>query len=215
MSESGGMKPINTVYGGYRFRSRLEARWAVFFDALGLAYDYEKEGFELDGDRYLPDFWLPDLECWIEVKADFPDERSRRVAAKLRDASGYPVVILAGKIGGHLNLCFANDMADSAGGPSEWAVMWAVCRMCSQPTLSWGDERHAIVGPDWLSIKGNICRTPADAPGEWFTRCDFEAPRIAAAYDAANQARFEYGESGAPAEFTPIYRLDRYKRGAD
>lgn len=31
------VKAIDTVYKGYRFRSRLEARWAVFFDALDAA----------------------------------------------------------------------------------------------------------------------------------------------------------------------------------
>ena len=30
------IKPIETVYNGYRFRSRLEARWAVFFRAVGI-----------------------------------------------------------------------------------------------------------------------------------------------------------------------------------
>ena len=40
-------KAIETVYNGYRFRSRLEARWAVFFDALGVKYEYEAEGFEM------------------------------------------------------------------------------------------------------------------------------------------------------------------------
>ena len=28
------IKPIETKYNGYRFRSRLEARWAVFFDMI-------------------------------------------------------------------------------------------------------------------------------------------------------------------------------------
>ena len=37
------IKPIETVYNGYRFRSRLEARWAVFFDAAGIEYEYEPE----------------------------------------------------------------------------------------------------------------------------------------------------------------------------
>lgn len=37
------IKPIETIYNGYRFRSRLEARWAVFFDALGVEYQYEPE----------------------------------------------------------------------------------------------------------------------------------------------------------------------------
>ena len=63
------MKPIPTRYKGYHFRSRLEARWAVFFDALGIRWEYELEGFELDdGTRYLPDFYLPELHYYIEIK---------------------------------------------------------------------------------------------------------------------------------------------------
>ncbi|MBM4140452.1 MAG: hypothetical protein FJ242_03010 [Nitrospira sp.] len=54
------IKPIETIYKGYRFRSRLEARWAVFFDALNIPYQYEVEGFKMaNGDKYLPDFLLP------------------------------------------------------------------------------------------------------------------------------------------------------------
>lgn len=50
---------IPTKYSGVLFRSRLEARWAVFFDALGIKWQYEAEGYQLkDGTRYLPDFRL-------------------------------------------------------------------------------------------------------------------------------------------------------------
>ena len=42
------LKAIETFYNGYRFRSRLEARWAVFFDSAGIEYVYEPEGFKLD-----------------------------------------------------------------------------------------------------------------------------------------------------------------------
>lgn len=69
------MRAIETRYKGRLFRSRLEARYAVLFDALAIpAWEYEPEGFILDsGLRYLPDFWLPiDGEpgsgYWIEVK---------------------------------------------------------------------------------------------------------------------------------------------------
>ena len=34
------IKAIETYYKGYRFRSRLEARWAVFFDAACVEYEY-------------------------------------------------------------------------------------------------------------------------------------------------------------------------------
>jgi hypothetical protein len=74
------IKAIETHYRGYRFRSRLEARWAVFFDILGIDWEYEKEGLDLDGVWYLPDFWLPHMETWIEIKpkiyipgGDWPD----------------------------------------------------------------------------------------------------------------------------------------------
>lgn len=77
------MKAIETRYKGYRFRSRLEARWAVFFDALRIKWDYEPEGFELGfGERYLPDFWLPGFNAgglYVEVKpedGDFAKARS-------------------------------------------------------------------------------------------------------------------------------------------
>lgn len=62
------MQAIETLYQGYKFRSRLEARWAVFFDAMGIKYQYEPEGFEFDGIRYLPDFYLPELNYFVEVK---------------------------------------------------------------------------------------------------------------------------------------------------
>ena len=74
------IKNIETVYNGYRFRSRLEARWAVFFDALGVKYEYEPEGFKLhNGMYYLPDFRVKchgtrgsckegSFDLWIEVK---------------------------------------------------------------------------------------------------------------------------------------------------
>jgi hypothetical protein len=63
------IKAIETVYNGYRFRSRTEARWAVFFDALGIKYEYEAEGYDLGAlGWYLPDFWLPDAGWHIEVK---------------------------------------------------------------------------------------------------------------------------------------------------
>jgi hypothetical protein len=63
------VRPIETRYAGCRFRSRLEARWAVFFDEMRIPWQYEVEGFTLsDGHRYLPDFLLPDCGTWIEVK---------------------------------------------------------------------------------------------------------------------------------------------------
>lgn len=65
---SQGIKARETYYDGYRFRSRLEARWAVFFNRIDLEYKYEIEGFEMDETSYLPDFYIPSLDRWIEIK---------------------------------------------------------------------------------------------------------------------------------------------------
>lgn len=68
------IKAIQTVYAGHKFRSRLEARWAVFFDALGIEWQYEPEGFSVGGASqwsYLPDFYLPESKLWVEVKGDW------------------------------------------------------------------------------------------------------------------------------------------------
>jgi hypothetical protein len=63
------IKTIPTTYNGIKFRSRLEARWAVFFDELGIKYLYEYEGFELENKEwYLPDFYLPEYGIYCEVK---------------------------------------------------------------------------------------------------------------------------------------------------
>ena len=63
----GAPQAIRTRYSGILFRSRLEARWAVFFDALGVKWEYEKEGYELPSGRYLPDFFLPDWASTIRL----------------------------------------------------------------------------------------------------------------------------------------------------
>lgn len=43
---------IPTMYAGCQFRSRLEAKWAAFFDLMGWHWEYEP----LDLDGYIPDF---------------------------------------------------------------------------------------------------------------------------------------------------------------
>lgn len=43
----------------------------MFFNALGIKYEYEPEGYDLgNGLYYLPDFWLPEQDCWVEVKGN-------------------------------------------------------------------------------------------------------------------------------------------------
>lgn len=114
------VKAIETVYRGYRFRSRLEARWAVFLTECGLKFDYEPEGYELDGIRYLPDFrvhaqhipaagiyqirpdWQHDTidSFWLEVKGqEFREgDDTWQKAQRLAKSTRLDVVVFAGQI---------------------------------------------------------------------------------------------------------------------
>jgi hypothetical protein len=66
------MTAIETEYNGILFRSRLEARWAIFFDAFNLDWVYEPECFILSNNqKYTPDFYLPNLKLYIEIKPNF------------------------------------------------------------------------------------------------------------------------------------------------
>jgi hypothetical protein len=57
--------PVETQYGDYRYHSRLGARWAVFFDLLGIRFQYRPIRYtltDLANREWGPDFVLPDLE---------------------------------------------------------------------------------------------------------------------------------------------------------
>jgi hypothetical protein len=59
---------IQTRYANRFFRSRTEARWACFFQHLGVTWHYELEGYRLRSGPYLPDFWIEEWRAWFEVK---------------------------------------------------------------------------------------------------------------------------------------------------
>jgi hypothetical protein len=91
-------QPIPTIYVGHQFRSRLEARWALFFDAADIEWHYEVEGYELPSGRYLPDFWLPNIHggTWFEVKGTTPTERENTLAFELAVHTEHDVLVAYG-----------------------------------------------------------------------------------------------------------------------
>jgi hypothetical protein len=55
-------------YKGLLFRSSWEVRVAKALDALGVRWEYERTRFLLGLKTYTPDFYLPDGDCYWEVK---------------------------------------------------------------------------------------------------------------------------------------------------
>lgn len=90
------LKVIETEYNGIRFRSRTEARWAVFLDIMGIPYLYEPEAFRLGDMSYLPDFFLPDLDVYFEVKPSNPTDEETEKAHRLSDFTQKKVFIMRG-----------------------------------------------------------------------------------------------------------------------
>ncbi len=190
------IKPIETIYNGYRFRSRLEARWAVFFDELGVQYEYEPEGFVLsDGTKYLPDFWLTDLHYWVEVKGNMTEEDKHKIEQ------------------------FRYDHAkETEGDVKAWrdGMLWVVGNIPTKSQLSsygfpynyeWGDYVWSIdadrpyipcvcpvCGKPGIEFDGRGARVCADCCNydKGYTGTD---EKVLKAYDAARQARFEHGET--------------------
>ena len=101
---SGTIKAIETEYNGYKFRSRLEARWAVFFDALGVEYVYEPEGYEFeDGTKYLPDFKIyvrhrSYTDEWEPVYVEVKGVMSNADMHKIEKLSEHVPVLILGNL---------------------------------------------------------------------------------------------------------------------
>ncbi len=91
------LKSIETKYNGYIFRSRLEARWAIYFDYVGIKWEYEIDGFEFpDKTKYIPDFWFPEQKHWAEVKAQEFNESETHKAHNITRWTGKPLIKLIG-----------------------------------------------------------------------------------------------------------------------
>lgn len=169
------IKAIETTYKGYRFRSRLEARWAVFFDHLGLRWEYEPEGFELGGGvRYLPDFYIgkyiPGLVGygpWLEVKAVAPTPSEINKLAAICEAH-----------------CCYGMFVWGMPGDDTWLAIHKEGFVYDGPLLSFDGSSGSSL-TDHLSA--NYFQE------KWFAFCYDQA------VNAARSARFEFGQSGARA----------------
>jgi hypothetical protein len=170
------IQPIPTTYRGYRFRSRLEARWAVYFDDRKIAFDYEPEGFPLPGGGgYLPDFWLPQVSMWAEVK---PGEASDRLAVDREIIHKATVVALG-----------TNHPFIILDGPPRNTNFWGI----------WPDDMEPV-GWDWNDVLPDYGKDYHLSEGRFFA-CTGATPLEHWTFDGESQAvvkargaRFERGE---------------------
>lgn len=177
------LKAIQTIYNGYRFRSRLEARWAVFMDTLQIKYDYEPEGFNLDGTHYLPDFWLPTQECWLEIKATPPTESEQTRAGLLAEHADKMVYVLWGQMSSPSSYADGADChwAFFPDGSIDFQYWWCECGKCEAIDLEYAGRSSRM---------DCRCRSIFKRKEQ-----NYDSFNLRHAYSAARKARFEHGES--------------------
>ena len=182
------LQAIETVYNGYKFRSRAEARWAVFFDAAGIEYQYEPEGFKLsDGTLYLPDFYLPESDTWFEVKGVLNEIDKHKVEQLIKD-SGKPAVI------GYADMTFeaSDNWSDESGKRYELTEKnssWLCrCKKCEKLWFMGGNGVWSCACCGTYDGDGHfeVALVGDSIPSE-------DVNRVAQAYYKARQARFEHG----------------------
>jgi hypothetical protein len=71
-------------------KSRGEKRFAQILDRLRIEWVYEKKGFRLleTGELYFPDFYMPELDLWVEIKYTIRERDLRKfriLARELKD----------------------------------------------------------------------------------------------------------------------------------
>lgn len=218
------MKAIETIYKGHRFRSRLEARYAVVFDMLGIEWQYEPQGFEC-GQRltkslwwadyprinYLPDFWLPREKVFVEVKGQFPE---RADLTRFLDCAAYlalgdeqfgctedipsarPVVLL----GPGVRTGWRLDMFKG----SMYATPWWPRMSRADRAALWQMEESRFIVDDGTDTNDQVfCGTCSDAVSSALLAGplrDLVTSATREAFDAGRMARFEHGETH-PARF--------------
>lgn len=196
------IQPIQTRYHGYKFRSRLEARYAVYFDEMGIQWEYEPQGFVLtNGVCYLPDFYLPELRVWVEIKPnrDIPYSDCQKVA-RFAHEKEEPCLLIVGTPGKQRMYLLDADI--------DPIFCYATTHEFYLSEFTSEDEAKSYLF-EWLDEQRlvNFCITPIPCweykKLEWKILYEHQPPYVAhkaqSAINKARSARFEFGESGGVA----------------
>ena len=200
------IRAIDTRYKGQWYRSRHEARWAVFLDTLGEPFQYELEGFELpplvkekldpaghwDPSEvmpdlplfYVPDFWLPRVKQWVEIKPyrknesvdDLTWEKAFRLEYHTADdviiVCGTPAFVDADDAHEEIVLCSYTALHRH-----DWPYLWCECPACGAVGLEFSGRAERL----------RCCKEHKQHPEK---RHNYDTPRLRQAFEVASRWRF-------------------------
>jgi len=159
---------IPTKWNGVQFRSRLEARWAAFFTAIGWEWSYEP----IDLQGYIPDFLLHlDEDVLVEVKpfTRLDDGVIEAAHGKIREGGwggggpwreGEPSGSDAIVVGARIFDGPSNSLLMGVLGYSDYALI-GVCDLCLKPTFGSSEQSYhcRVCGIDtgnWPTFVGRM-----------------------------------------------------------
>jgi hypothetical protein len=167
-----------TTYKQIEFATEREARWAVFLDAAGEEWRYEK-----------PDqFWLPRMDCHLLLKATRPTVDDEYEAVRLRDFGWKPVILGWGqprklyrtrqwdpRSGGSWVadglMAFCNNTTESGSGESEiGGCFWALDRndrLCITSAELRDHKRYTIEDLDLWEAMKHVGDIKSEIPDAW------------------------------------------------
>jgi hypothetical protein len=160
---------------------------------MKIRWEYEKEGYSLGEVKYLPDFWLPDQQLWIEIKGEKISRTGKEFqkAERLAQGTMRSVFIFEGSDFAPISMYNRNEgtgiqpdtffkgmvvyalIPNKSGGWKEHDNMyaWFQCPECRSTGINW-----------WLADECPECMHDGDI---------HKTPRLIEAYRSARQARFE------------------------
>lgn len=128
---------IPTEYRGFRFRSRLEAGWAAFFDLIAAPWSYEP----VDLSGYVPDFVIGyDVPLLVEVKPAHNRQAMLACSEKIASSgwNGPAMIVGADMLDDAPVVVGLSAYIDEPGGPRFFDQEISVCARCSRMSLSLG-----------------------------------------------------------------------------
>lgn len=178
--------PRPTLYNGVVYRSRVEARWAILFDSCGLRHTYEPDSFDIGTGLYVPDFWLPDVHLFVEIKGSDPSAEERAKCAALATCQNRGVLLAVGVPEARFQITWF-------GPEGERDALFALAhdRFAAGGFWMVAADHHASLGPYNFEVQGGPCFAAMDAVydqarGERFDcgRCDRRYPAVTFPADA-------------------------------
>jgi len=181
------IRAIDTEYDGILFRSRLEARWAIFLDAMRIDWCYEHEGYHTEFGPYLPDFWLPSWQTFLEIKQGPPTKTEISKGKSLASNSGYAFILASSTPSSHKLYVYCQDATDgSAGIFEEKNARFALCDRDGSLCI---DSKNEISSRIFMLLNWDHCCFMR------LTRDTRQGERLERAIQKAMQARFEHGQT--------------------